>query len=117
GDVVGEFDVAHSGVGGETVGALEEEPDFGAAQSGAFGGGEFGEIGAVDQDRAGGGVGEAAENVEQRGLSGAGGADDGDELAGGDGKVDAAQGGNLEVAGAIGLAEVAGEGDGWLRDG
>src|SRR5258706_291247 len=84
---VGDFDVAHGGEGGEEVEALEDEADLGAAHFGAFGVGEFGEVGAVDEDRAGGGVGEAAEDVEKGGFSGAGRAYDGDELAGGDGEV------------------------------
>ena len=110
---MGDFDVAHGGEGGEKVEALEDEADLGAAHFGALGVGEFGEVGAVDEDRAGGGVGEAAEDVEEGGFSGAGGADDGDELAGGDGEVDVAEGGDLEFAGAVGLAEVPGEDDGW----
>src|SRR5216683_8355498 len=122
GDVVGYFDVAHGGEGGEKVEALEDEADLGAAHFGAFGVGEFGEVGAVDQDRAGGGVGEAAEDVEEGGFSGARGADDGDELAGSDGEVDAAEGGDLEFAGAVGLTEIPGEDDGlggevWSRGG
>src|SRR5216683_2101093 len=113
GDVVGDFDVAHGGEGGEKVEALEDEADLGATHSGAFGVGEFGEVGSVDEDRTGGGVGEAAEDVEEGGFSGAGGADDGYELAGSDGEVDLAEGGDLEFAGAIGLAEILGEDDGW----
>ena len=58
-----------------------------------------------------GGVGEAAENVEEGRFSGAGGADDGDELARSDGEVDVAEGGDLEFAGAVGFAEVLGEDD------
>ena len=112
GDVVGDFNVAHGREGGEKVEALEDEADLGAAHSGALGVGEFGEVCAVDEDRAGGGVGEAAEDVEEGGLSGAGGADNGDELAGSDGEVDVAKGGNLEFAGAVGLAQVAGDDDG-----
>ncbi len=68
--------------------------------------------------RAGGGGGEAAEDVEEGGFAGAGGADDGDELAGFDGEADVAEGGDFKFAGAVGLAEVLGEDDGrrrWLR--
>src|SRR5438874_5629763 len=81
GDVVGAFDVAHGGEGGEMVETLKDESDFGAAHFRTFGVGEFGEVGAVDQDRAGGGIGEAAQDVEESGFSGAGGADDRDKLA------------------------------------
>ena len=50
GDVVGNFDVAHGGERGEKVEALEDEADLGAAHSGALGVGEFGEVGAIDED-------------------------------------------------------------------
>jgi hypothetical protein len=58
-------------------------------------------------------VGETAEDVEKGGFSGAGGADDGDELAWSDGEVDVAEGGDLEFAGSVGFAQVRGEDDGW----
>ncbi|GAA2082693.1 hypothetical protein GCM10009801_42630 [Streptomyces albiaxialis] len=48
---------------------------------------------AVDQDAAGCGPGEPAEQVEQRGLAAAGGADEDRELAGRDVQVDAVEGG------------------------
>jgi hypothetical protein len=113
GDVVGYFYVAHGRESGKKVEALEDEADLGAAHFGAFAVGEFGEVGAADKDRAGGRVGETAEDVEQGGFSGAGGADDGDELAWSDGEVDVAEGGNLEFAGSVGFAQVCGEDDGW----
>ena len=56
--------------------------------------------------------GESAEYIEEGGLARAGGADDGDKLAGLDGEVDAAEGGNLELAGTVGLAEILGDDDG-----
>ena len=49
--------------------------------------------------------------MEEGGFAGAGGADDGDELAGVDGEVDVAKGGDFEFAGAVGLAEVLGDDD------
>ena len=117
GDVVGDFDVAHGRERGQQIEALEDKADLGAAHFGALGVGEFGEVGAIDEDRAGGGVGETAQDVEEGGLSRTGGADDGDELAGGDGEVDVAEGGNLKFAGAIGLAEVPGQDDGRSGEG
>ena len=50
GDVMGDLDVAHRGEGGKEVEALEDEADFGAAHPGALGVGEFGKVGAVDED-------------------------------------------------------------------
>ena len=44
-------------------------------------------------------------------FAGAGGADDGDELAGGDFEVDVAKGGDFQFAVAVGLAEVLGDDD------
>ena len=58
---------------------------------------EGGEVDAIDEDGAGGGPGEAAEDVEEGGFAGAGGADDSDELAGSDGEVDLAKGGDFEL--------------------
>jgi len=117
---VGDFDVAHGREGGEKVEALEDEADFGPAHTGALGVGEFGEVGSVDEDRAGGGSGKTAEDVEEGGLAGARGTDDGDELAGGDGEVDIAEGRDLQFAGTVGLAQVLreddrGRGGVWIR--
>jgi len=117
GDVVGDLDVAHGGEGGEEVEALEDEADAGAAEPGAIGVGEAGELDAADGDGAGGGGGEAAEDVEEGGFAGAGRADDGDELAGLDGEVDVAESGDLELAGAVGFAEVARDDDGLCEGG
>lgn len=120
GDVVGDFDVAHGGESGEKVEALEDKADPGATHSSTLSVGEFGEVGAVDQDRAGGSAGETTEDVEEGGFTGPGGTYDGDELAGGDGEVDVAEGGDFEFAGAVGFAEVLGQDDGrgartWVR--
>jgi hypothetical protein len=112
GDVVCDFDIAHCGERWEEIESLEDEADFGATHFGAFGVGEFREVDAVDQDRAGGGASETAEDVEEGGLARAGGAYDGDELAGRDREADLAEGGDFEFAGAIGFAEILGENDG-----
>ncbi len=69
GDVVGDLDVAHGGERGKKIEALEDEADLGAAHFGALGVGEFGEVDAIDEDRAAGGVGEAAEDIEEGGFS------------------------------------------------
>ncbi len=112
GDVVGDLDVAHGGEGGEQVETLEDEADFGATHLGTLGIGQPGEVDSIDEHRAGGGVGETAEDVKECGFTGARGAYDGDELAGHDGEADVAQCGDFEFAGAVGLAEVLGDNDG-----
>jgi hypothetical protein len=70
------------------------------------------EVLALDEQRAGGRRGQAAEDIEERGLARARRANDGDELARLDVEGDVAQGFDLELAGAIGLAEVLGRDDG-----
>ena len=82
GDVVRDLDIAHGGEGGQEIEALEDEADAGATEPGALRVGEPGELGAFDRNGAGGGLGEAAEDVEEGGFAGAGRSDDGDELAG-----------------------------------
>ena len=56
------------------------------AEAGAFGVIQCGKIHAVDDDLSGGGLGKAAEQIEESGFAGAGGADDGYKLAALDGK-------------------------------
>ena len=58
-----------------------------------------------------GGRVEAADEVHQRGLAGAGGAHDGDVLVMADADVDAAQGVHLLVAHLVGLPEIVGDDD------
>src|SRR5271155_3157675 len=111
GDVVGDLDVAERGERGQQVEALEDEADAGATHFGAVGVGELGEVGAFDGDGSGAGSGEAAENVEEGRLAGAGGSDDGDELARVHGEADVAEGLYFELAGAIGFSDVLGEDD------
>jgi hypothetical protein len=115
GDVVGELDIGLRGDSGKQVEALEDETNLGATQAGALRVGEAGEVLALNDERAGCGGGEAAEDVEEGGFAGAGGADDGDELAGVDGEVDVAQGFDLEFAGAVGFAEMLSGDDGLHR--
>jgi hypothetical protein len=115
GDVVSDFYIAHGGERRQEVEALEDKADLGATHFGSLGVGESGEVSAVDKYGAGGGAGKTAEDVEEGRFAGAGGADDGDELAGRDGEADVAEGGDFEFAGAIGFAEVLGENDGGMR--
>ena len=111
GDVMGDFDVVHRGEGGEKVKALKDEADLRPAHPGALGIGEFGKVSSINENRASRGAGETAKDVEEGGFAGAGGTYDGDELAGNDGKVDVAKGGDFEFTGAVGLAEVLGKDD------
>ena len=71
GDFVGELDVVVGGDGGEQVEALEDEADLGAAEFGALRVREAGEVLALDGEGTGGGLGEAAEDVEERRFTGA----------------------------------------------
>ena len=97
-DGVGDLDVAHGRERGQQVELLKDEADAVLAQPGALGVVERGEVDAVDDHAALGGLREPAEQVEERGLARARRADDGDKLARLDGKRDAAHGGDLEFA-------------------
>src|SRR5262249_20656398 len=73
---------------------------------------------AADREVAGVGAVHHAEQVEQGGLAGAGGAEDGDELAGRDLEVDAAQDGDAAVGLVDALREDGGlSHSGWPRPG
>ena len=67
---------------------LEDEADFFGAVANHLVFGEFGEVGAIDDDAAGGERVEAAENVDERGLAGAGRAHQRDPFAGLDAKAE-----------------------------
>ena len=86
---------------------LEDEADLVGAEAVELGGGHGGDVDVVDLERAGGGAVEAAEQVDEGGLAGAGGAGDGDPLAGDDGEggvVEGADGGGVAgvLAGDVG---------------
>ena len=106
GDVARDLDVAFGGQRGQQVEFLKDEADFRAPQAGAVGVGQLGEVDAVDDDAAGVGVREPAENVEQGRLAAARRADDGDELTLLDFERYASQGRHIDFADAIGLAHV-----------
>ena len=97
-EVEREGHVLDAGERGEEVEELEDEADFVAAEAGEVVIGERGDGLAVDADFAGGGAVEAADQVEEGGLSGAGGADDGDHFAAGDVEVDGIEGDDLSLA-------------------
>ncbi len=74
----------------EVVG-LEDVPDFVAAEIRELLGCELGDVDLVDEDAAGGRAVEGADHVEESGFAGAGWAHHGDELAGVNLDVDAAE--------------------------
>jgi hypothetical protein len=120
GNIVGDLDVANRGEGGQKIEALEDKADLGAAHTSAFGIAEFSEVNAVNEDGTARGWSEAAEDIEKSRFPGAGGANNSDELAGINRKAHTAKCGDLEFAGAVGLAKVLGKddrrGDGiWVR--
>ena len=73
---------------GQQVVELPEVADRAVAEGGGLGGGEASDVGVAAPDFAGGRLVERGEQVEQRAFAGAGYADDGDDLAGGDGEVE-----------------------------
>lgn len=117
GDLVRNLDIAHCGEGGKEVKALKNKAYAGFAKLGAGAVRQWREIDAVDGDRAGGGLGEAAEDVKEGGFAGAGGANDGNELTSLDLEADVAKSRNLNLSSAIRLAQRIGGDDGvhWLK--
>ena len=105
-DLLRQDDVAAGGEAGEEVEALEDEADGAAAKQGAVGVAHLAQVVAVDPHDAGGGRGEAAEDVEQRGLAAARGAHDGHYLAFMDFEVHPAQGRDFDPAGMVNLPQV-----------
>ncbi len=101
-ELEGELDVFGGGEGREEVEELEDGADAASAQGGEWFGAEPVECFAAEPDGAGVGRGDAAEAVEQGGLAAAGGAEEGDALAGGDGEIDVGE----EGAWTEGFAEV-----------
>ena len=86
--VQGEGDVFQAGERGQEVEELEDEADFVAAEAGEIVIGEGGDGLAVDADLARGGAVQAADEIEEGGLAGARGSDDGDHLAARDFQMD-----------------------------
>jgi hypothetical protein len=78
---------------GDQMEVLEDKADGFAAETGEIRTAELGGIGAVDADGAGGGLVETAEEVQESGFAGAGGAHDGDPFALIGGEGDAVEGG------------------------
>ena len=79
--VLGDHDVLEGRQVADEVELLEDEADGAAAHLGELVGGQVGDVVAVQHDGALGGGVHGADDVHERGLAGAGGADDGDPLA------------------------------------
>ena len=107
----GELDVVERGGAGEEVEGLEDEADFLVTDAGEFVVVELGDVMAVEPIAAVGRGIEAADEVHQRGLAGAGRAHDGDVLVVADADVDAAEGVDLLVAHLVGFPDVVGDDD------
>ena len=99
-DVLGDGEVV------EQVIALKDHADVAAGEVGAALAGEGLDGGAVEGELAGPGVVEHGKDVEEGGFSCAGRAGDGDELAGQDVEVDAAEQPGFGVAGLDGAIEI-----------
>ena len=92
------LDVLGSGEDGNEIEGLEDVSRFfrgGAAE--VCGGREAGGVDAFDEDAAGGGLVDAADQVEQGGFAAAAGAGDGEEFAGAMVRLSAIEGGDCAV--------------------
>jgi hypothetical protein len=101
----GEQDVFFGGEGGDELVALENEPELAAAQAGEAVFRQADDLFAVEEDAAGGGVIESGEEAEEGAFAAAGGAHDGDELAGRDVEIEAAEDIDPVGGGGDGLGE------------
>jgi hypothetical protein len=112
-DLQRQLDVVLHGPRRQQVEVLEDHADTAArpAQLPAGAGsapGEGGEVLSGDGDRAGGGTLQQVDAADERGLAGAGLADDAVHLAFADVEIDAVQGGDLTAAGAVDLGQACG---------
>ena len=105
GDIESNINVGLRIQGGQQVELLEDESDLALAQPGAFGVGELREVVAIDDDMAGVGASQATQQIEKRGFAAARRAHDADKLSLLHTKRDTAEGGNINFAHAVGLAQ------------
>ena len=94
--------------GGQQVELLENESDLVLAQPGAVGVGKLREVGAVNHHATRVGARKSAQQVEKRGFAAARGAYDADKFSLLHIKGDTPQGGNIDLAHAVGLAQLHG---------
>src|SRR5207244_7375533 len=74
--------------------------------------GEGGDVGAVDHDAPGVRLVDAADQIEQRGFTAAGGAGEGEKIAACDVECDVRECGNVDAAEAVRLADILDPDDG-----
>jgi hypothetical protein len=101
-----QLDVVECSRTAEQVESLEDEPDLLVANGSQVVLRELGDVSAVELVDAAARPIQAADDVHERGLAGAGGPGDGDELAGLDREGHAAQGADLVVAHSVDLRQV-----------
>ena len=113
-----DFDVFERVEVGDEVaaGLLPDEADLLAAVLDHLGFGDGDEVLPADEGAAGGGLIEAGEDVEERALAGAGGADDGHEFATADLEVQATERHDFEISDLVDLEEVFAEDVGLFLD-
>ena len=107
-------DVFEARQGRQQVEELEDEADLVAPHARQLIVGQAGERFAVDADLAGGRAVEAADQIEQRRLAGAGRADDRDHLAARDGEADGVERDDVAFAGEL-LGDVVERDHEWPR--
>ena len=106
GELDREPDVLLGGQRGDQVEELEDEADLLAAEVGELVLREVRDVDAVDDDASVGGRVDAAEEVEERGLARAARSDDRHELAARDAEIDVVEGGDVDLAHLVVLADV-----------
>ncbi len=94
----------------DEVELLEDEADLVGAEAVELGGAHGGDVDVVDFEFAGGGAVEAADQVDEGALAGAGGAGDGDPFAGDDGEGGVGEGADGAAVAGVLAGDVA-EGD------
>ena len=107
----GQLDVVERGGPGQQVEGLEDEADLLVTDASQLVVVELGDVVSVEPVLALRGRVEAADEVHQRGFSGAGGPHDGDVFVVADAEIDAAEGVNLLITHLIGLPEIIGDDD------
>ena len=99
----GKLHVGQGAEAGQQVVGLEDEADFPVANVGQLVVAQRSHVLAVQGVGAGGGNVQAAQDVHERGLAGAGDAHDCDHFAAGDAEVHAVEGGDLHAAQVVNL--------------
>src|SRR6185312_16892663 len=106
GDLAGNLDVVARGERWQKIELLEDKTDFALAHRRALRIRKRGEVRAINEHAAGGGLSQPAQNVKQRGLSAAGRAHNAYELALLGGQAHAAHGGHIYLPNAVNFAYI-----------